>query len=245
MLNFKDNFSVQSDIYVKYRPHYPAELFLWLSSLTPKHNLVWDCGTGNGQAAIYLAEYYDKVIATDPSEKQISNAIPHAKVTYKVEKAENNSLGTHAADLITVANALHWFDFDNFYHEVKRVLIPGGIFAAWAYGLPVITPEIDAVVRKLHDETLGPFWLAENRLVEKEYTTVPFPFELLDAPEFFYEKKFTLKDYIGALNTWSATQRFIQQKGYNPVDEVYDTLKNIWADEQLVRWKLILKVGKV
>lgn len=245
---FKDNFSKQSDIYVKYRPHYPVALYSYLSSLTADHDLAWDCGTGNGQAAIGLAAYYNQVIATDPSEQQIKNCLPHNKVQYLVEKAENNSLASSSVDLLTVANALHWFDFDIFFPEAHRVLKPNGIIAAWAMGVPAISPAIDDIIQHFHDHTLNDHWLAENRLVEKGYTTIPFPFQEIDTPAFFCEKKMNLHDLIGYLNTWSATQRFIAVQQFNPTEKVQARLTEVWEDphaEKTLTWQLVLKVGRI
>jgi SAM-dependent methyltransferase len=246
-MNFKDNFSAQSDLYVRYRPHYPSELYDFLASLTPQHELAWDCGTGNGQAAIGLAPYYKQVIATDPSPQQIANAFPNGKVTYRVEQGELNSLASASADIITLANALHWMDFEAFYKEVLRVLKPGGLIAAWAYPTPTVSPEIDALTKRLHDEILGDYWLRENRYVENAYTDIPFPFELIEAPGFSCTKLITLDDFMGFLNTWSATQRFLRQNRFNPADEIYAGLIQAWgdpADEKKVTWELVLKVGK-
>lgn len=245
---FKDHFSKQSDIYAKYRPQYPVDLYSFLSSLTKEHQLAWDCGTGNGQAAVGLAEFYNEVIATDPSEQQIKNAFPHHKVKYIIEKAENNSLETNTVDLLTIANALHWFNFDVFYKEANRVLKPGGIIAAWAVGIPFISADIDELLNHYHYKTLDNYWLPENRIVEKEYTTIPFPFQLIDAPEFFIEKKMNLDDVIGFLNTWSATQRFINGNKFNPTDKLRNDMLPFWKnieEEKTIRWKIILKIGRV
>jgi len=245
---FKDNFSQQSDLYVKYRPLYPRELYAYLSSLTNEHQLAWDCGTGNGQSAIGLAEFYDNVIATDPSQQQIQNAISNEKVKYVVEKAENNSIESNSIDLITIANALHWFDFDLFYKEANRVLKSNGIIAAWAYGIPKISTEVDEILNQFHYGTLDDYWLPENRLVEKEYTTIPFPFEEISTSQFYYEKAMNLDGLIGYLNTWSATQRFINKKNYNPTEALFHQLRQVWKDsssKKILRWDLILKVGKV
>jgi len=247
MKTFKDNFSKQSDIYVKYRPLYPKELYSYLSSLTPQHGIAWDCGTGNEQAAIGLTEFYDQITATDPSEQQIGNALKNKKIKYSVEKAENSSLQTNSIDVITIANALHWFDFKTFYQEVKRVLKANGIIAAWAYGNPEISPEIDLIVNHFHDFILKGYWLAENRLVENEYKTIPFPFEEINSPTFYYKKHMTLNELIGLLNTWSATQRFIDTNGFNPTKQLNHELTRIWNDDskKMFSWKLILKVGKL
>jgi SAM-dependent methyltransferase len=246
MATFKDNFSKQSDIYVKYRPLYPLELYAYLSSLTPEHKVAWDCGTGNGQAAIGLAEFFDQIIATDPSEQQIGNSLKNQRIKYCVEKAENSSVETNSIDLLTVANALHWFDFNTFYTEAKRVLKTNGIIAAWAYGNPEISSEIDPIINHFHDFILKDYWLAENRLVENEYKTIPFPFEEIDSPSFYYKKPMALNGLIGLLNTWSATQRFIDKNGFSPTEQLNHELLKIWNDgsEKIFTWKLILKVGK-
>ena len=248
MPSFKDHFSKQSDIYLRYRPHYPTEMYAYLASLTQGHELVWDCGTGNGQAATGLASFYSKVIATDPSAQQIGNAIQHPKVSYKVEPAEHSSLPDHCANMVTVANAMHWFHLDAFYAEVRRVLKPGGILAAWCYAVPAITLEVDKITAHLHDDILGSYWRYENTLVVEEYRTIPFPFFEVEAPQFYSEREMTFEDIIGYLNTWSAVQRYMAENGNNPVDAISEDLKLTWGKHdnlQTVRWKLVLKVGKV
>ncbi|MDX1672399.1 MAG: class I SAM-dependent methyltransferase, partial [Balneolaceae bacterium] len=184
MTDFKDQFSKQSNAYKKYRPSYPDALFEYLSTLTEEHELAWDSGTGNGQAAFSLVDFYTDVYATDPSEEQIENATPHPNITYRVERAEDCSLDDASVDLVTVAQALHWFDFYAFYAEVKRVLKEGGVFAAWTYGRPSINRNIDGLIRYFHDELLEGYWRYENRLVDLEYVTLPFPFKELSTPQF-------------------------------------------------------------
>lgn len=185
MHTFKDNFSKHAEVYVKYRPLYPWELFEYLSSLTKEHDVAWDCGTGNGQAALNLAGYYGKVYATDPSREQIHNAIPHERIVYKAESAENPvSIEDHSVDLITVAQALHWFDFDKFYAQVRRVLKTQGIIAVWMYGIPSINSALDVIINNFHDNVVGEFWQYENKLIDQEYSTIPFPFKKIETPEF-------------------------------------------------------------
>lgn len=248
MQPFKDNFSKQSDIYLKYRPLYPTELYAYLASIVSSHALVWDCGTGNGQAAIGLADFFNLVYATDPSEQQIGNCIVNDKVIYKVEKAEKTSLESNSIDMVTVANALHWFDLDGFFNEACRVLKPNGIIAVWAYGNPTVSPEIDSIVQHYHDVVLNDYWLPENRLVEKGYTTISFPYEILETPAFHCVKNMNREDFIGLLNTWSATQRYINVNKINPTDQVDRELCKYWPDaneEKEIAWNLVLKVGRV
>ena len=175
-----------------FRPTYPTELFDFLAALTPEHTLAWDCGTGNGQSALQLAACYSKVYASDPSAEQIKNAVPHDSVVYKVESAENPlSLADHSVDLITVAQAVHWFDFDAFYRQVKRVLKRNGIIAVWAYGIPTVDAAIDPIINDFHDRVVGEFWLPENRLIDQGYATLPFPFDPIQSPDFFIRKQVT------------------------------------------------------
>lgn len=248
METFSDNFSKQSDIYKKYRPDYPVELFDYLATLTPSHGLAWDAGTGNGQAALGLTSHFASVYATDPSAQQIDNAYRHDRINYKVEKAEQCSLGAHSTDLITVALALHWFDFSLFYAQVKRVLKPNGIIAAWAYGIPKISPEIDALIHHIHDSVVGELWQEENRMVEKEYTTIPFPFDEIKPPEFFIRKNLSKNDLLGLVRSWSATQKYIDKYAKDPIPAWDHKLTELWDNPENTKaatWKLVLKIGKV
>jgi ubiquinone/menaquinone biosynthesis C-methylase UbiE len=140
MKNFKDHFSGHAPDYRIFRPAYPPELFAFLASIASPEGLVWDCGTGNGQAAIALAEHFTHVFATDASEEQIRQAEPHPRVEYAVAPAERCPLPDGSANLVTVAQALHWFDLDQFNTEVKRVCHPGGFLAVWTYDLHAVNP---------------------------------------------------------------------------------------------------------
>lgn len=182
--NFEDHFSQHAGQYAQYRPKYPDEVYAYLASIAPGHSLAWDCGTGNGQAAVGLAKYFDKVYATDASAEQVSRAYMHDKVDYQVESAEHVSLRDSSTDLVTVAVAIHWFNFDEFYREVKRVLRPGGVLAAWTYSLTEISPEIDQLIDRLSNKIISGFWPERIRYVEEGYQTIPFPFEEITPPPF-------------------------------------------------------------
>ena len=174
-MSFKDHFSNQAADYARFRPRYPREMFEYLGTTAPGRKLAWDCATGNGQAAVELAEVFDRVIATDASEKQIANAQPHERVEYRVAPAEESSVESDSIDVIVVAQALHWFDLDRFYAEARRVLKPRGVLAASAYNLLRIEPAIDAIVDRYYHEVVGPFWPPERKLVEN-FGDLPFPF---------------------------------------------------------------------
>jgi SAM-dependent methyltransferase len=244
-MNFKDHFSKQAADYAIFRPGYPQELFDYLGSIAPSRQVAWDCGTGNGQAAVGLALVFDRVIATDASEKQIANAQEHEHVEYRVAPAENSGIQSGTIDLIMVAQALHWFDLDRFYAEAQRVLKPDGVLAASAYNLLQIEPAIDEIVNRYYYEVVGPFWPPERQLVER-FTDLPFPFHEIDPPKFEMTAQWSLENLVGYLRTWSSTQRFIVARASDPLEQIANDLRNAWGNPHQVRnvvWPLTLRVG--
>jgi len=244
-MSFKDHFSKQAANYAKFRPRYPQELFDYLGSIAPSRQLAWDCGTGNGQAAVGLASVFDHVIATDASEKQISNAQAHERVEYRIAPAENSGIESGTIDLIMVAQALHWFDLDRFRAEARRVLTPKGLLAASAYNLLHIEPAIDEVINRYYYEVVGPFWPPERVLVEK-FEELRLPFSEIQAPSFEMIAQWNLEHLVGYLRSWSATQRFIAANQRDPLDEIADELGAAWDKTKQTRrviWPLTLRVG--
>jgi ubiquinone/menaquinone biosynthesis C-methylase UbiE len=244
---FEDHFSKQSQLYAQYRPKYPDELYAHLAFLAPGRALAWDCGTGNGQAAVGLAGYFERVYATDASAEQISRAQTHEKVEYHVEPAEHISLDDGSTDLVTVAVAVHWFNLDEFYREVRRVLKPGGIIAVWTYSFTKISPEVDRIVRRYYYETLQGCWPERIHYLEEQYKTLPFPFGEITPPSFAIERNLNLVQYAGFLDSWSATQRYKEQKGHHPLEVIWDELSAAWGNEneaRLVRWPLYFRIGQ-
>ncbi|PYJ68604.1 MAG: SAM-dependent methyltransferase [Verrucomicrobia bacterium] len=244
-MTFKDHFSKQAADYAKFRPRYPQKLFEYLGSVAPNRGLAWDCGTGNGQAAVGLATVFDRVIATDASEKQIANARSHERVEYRVTRAEKSDLESASIDLIMVAQALHWFDLDRFYDEVRQVVKPDDVLAASAYNLLRVQPAIDEVVNRYYYEVVGPFWPPERELVEN-FADLPFPFHEIDPPKFEMTAQWNLDHLIGYLRTWSSTQRFMAANGADPLEQIIDELRRAWGNPQEVRtvlWPLILRLG--
>ena len=243
---FQDHFSTQAGEYTRFRPRYPGELFEYLASLPRARSRAWDCGTGNGQAACDLARWFREVVATDPSQSQISHAVAHPKVQYLVSAAEHAPLPNDSVDLVTVAQALHWFDLERFYAEVRRVGRAGSVLAVWSYGLARITPAVDAAVWTLYHDILGEYWPPERTIVEEGYKTLAFPFEELSAPRFTMSARWSLTDLVGYLGTWSSTQAYIKRHQADPVGLVGDELLAAWgaSDRQCqVRWPLVLRVG--
>jgi SAM-dependent methyltransferase len=245
-MRFKDHFSKQAADYAKFRPRYPDELFEYLGDIAPSRHLAWDCGTGNGQAAVGLASVFDHVVATDASEKQIANAQPHERVEYRIAPAENSGLNSGTVDLIMVAQALHWFDLDRFYAEARRVLKPKGVLAASAYNLLQIEPAIDAIVNRYYYQVVGSFWPPERKLVER-FADLPFSFHEIDPPKLEMTAQWDLDHLLGYLRTWSSTQRFIAAKGNDPLAQIIDDLRRAWGDSRQTRrvvWPLTLRIGR-
>jgi ubiquinone/menaquinone biosynthesis C-methylase UbiE len=176
----KDHFGRVAGEYATFRPHYPDTLYQWLASIAPNHRLAWDAGTGNGQAAVALADYFSRVLATDFSVGQIGQAIAHPRIEYRVAPAEQSGLDDQSADLVTVAQALHWFDIPAFFTEVERVLVPSGVVAAWTYGVVhADSTETDQILNDFYYREIGPWWPENRRLVEEGYQTIAFPFHRL------------------------------------------------------------------
>lgn len=245
-MSFKDHFSTQSAIYRTARPRYAPVLFGWLAQQAPARELAWDAGCGTGQASVGLAAEFAQVVATDPSAAQIAQAEAAANIDYRVERAEASSLADASADLVTVAQALHWFDLDAFNAEARRVLRPGGIMAQWTYAECQVTPAVDAVQQRLYAGTLETYWPPERRLVESGYASLDFPFRRLATPAFDLVAHWDLAGFLAYLRSWSATQRYIKDRGTDPVDEVADAFAAAWGDAaqvRAVRWDLALRVG--
>lgn len=246
-MKFEDHFSAQSRQYAQFRPLYPDAMYAYLASIAPGRSLAWDCGTGNGQAAVGLAGYFDRVSATDASADQIAHALPHPKVEYRVEGVEQVSLESGSVDLATVAQAVHWFDFDRFYAEVKRVLKPDGILAVWTYHLPQISPQVNMTLRRYYSEVLAGFWPERIRYLEERYRTLPFPFEEIVPPPFEMEARWDRNQLMGFLDSWSATQRYREQKRRHPLEEIWGELSGAWQDEKekrMVRWEIHFRIGR-
>ncbi len=245
-LEFKDHFSAHAAAYADARPHYPDELFAWLATLTASHDSAWDCGTGNGQAALDLASHYRQVIATDPSKQQIESAFPHPRVHYRVAPAESPGLEAHSVDLVSVAQALHWFDRPKFYQQVKKALKPGGAVAVWCYGLCHIEPAIDECVRVFYAGETGPYWPPERGLIDEGYRSIEFPFAEVAPPALRMQQRWTLDQFLAYLRTWSAVQKYLKALGRDPVQALAAELRHLWTPPhalKTVHWPLHIRAG--
>lgn len=246
--NFVDRFGARADAYAAYRPTYPSALFTWLAELAPARTLAWDCGTGSGQAATALGELFDLVVGTDASAAQVMAAAAHPRVRYLVAAAESSGLRDSSVDLCTVAQALHWFDLEKFYAEVRRVLVPGGILAVWTYAAMNLDEEsIDRHIQHFYSGVVGPYWPRERRLVESGYRALAFPFEDMTSPAFALHADWPLGRLLGYVRTWSAVSRYVLERGDDPVAALEKTLRPLWGPPERKRrvyWPMSLRLGR-
>jgi len=247
MYVFRDHFSDVAGRYAAHRPGYPVPLYEWLASLTPARDLAWDCATGSGQAARGLAAHFDTVVATDAAPAQVAHAQPHPRVRYAVAEAGRSDLAPASVALVTVAQALHWFDLEAFYAEVARVLVPGGVLAVWTYNLARVTPAVDAVIDHFYSEVVNGWWPAGREHVEEGYRRLPFPYPQRPVPAFAMHARWDLAALIGYLRTWSAVQRFREARSEDPVAALIPALQRAWGESSVtheVRWPLTVRVGR-
>jgi len=245
---FRDHFSGHAREYSLSRPRYPRELFHWLALQVDRHDLAWDCATGNGQAAIGLVDEFRRVIASDASLDQVALAQRVAGIDYLVALSSVPSLASTGVNLVTVAQALHWFDLEPFYQEVRRVLAPGGVFAAWTYALLRSSPELNRLIDRFADETVGGFWPPPRRHVDARYADLDFPFEEIRSPEFLMRVDWTLDELIAYLETWSSVRRFWSARGFSPVADLEPELAAVWGprdEPREILWRLSIRVGRL
>lgn len=241
----KDNFSVKSAEYAKFIPNYPLGLYEFLQTIITGNEAAWDCGTGNGQVAIELAKIFKHVYATDISEQQLKNAIQKENITYSQQSAEDTDFDKKFFDLICVAQAIHWFDFEMFYSEVKRTLKPEGILAVMGYGLFKTDSETEKVILQLYNELTGPYWDPERRYLDENYATIPFPFQELKVPAFEQWLVWNFDQLTGYLKTWSAVKHYEKDNGENPVDLISEDLKKAFGTKGEVCFPILFRAGKL
>lgn len=242
----KDNFSKQAFDYSKFRPQYPQEMIEYIISFVNNKSIALDLATGNGQVAHKLSAHFKKVFATDISQKQLDNAIQADNIIYSKESAEETSFENQKFDLIVVAQAVHWFDFELFYKEIYRILKPEGIFAVMGYGLFLTNPDSDKILRHFYYNVVGPYWDAERKYLDENYETIPFPFDEIKVEKFENQFSWPFEALIGYLKTWSSVQHYISKNNQNPIDLIYDDLKSSWEkNSHKVIFPLLLRIGKL
>lgn len=247
---YMTHFNQQVDTYSQYRPDYPKALFDYLGRLVEPHACVWDCGTGTGQAAKALAKRFRHIIATDINSTPLKVASSMDNIEYHCCSAEHTPIEAGSIHLITIAQALHWFDFVPFYEEVRRVSTSNALIAAWCYSLGSFNNQsIDALIKTLYYDILGTkYWPKERFYIDEQYKTIPFPFPQVPSPNFYIEKKINFKQLVGYLSTWSAVKEYQLQNQQNPLDLIHTKLATAWGDlntEHTIHWPLHCLVGRV
>lgn len=251
---FRDHFSAQSRQYAAFRPTYPPELAAYLAEIAPARELAWDAATGQGQAARLLAAHFRRVVATDASAAQLASmAQPgredaRGQIEFRVADAADSGLSDQSCDLVTVAQAAHWFDLPRFYAEVRRVLRPRGVIAIWGYVLlQTGNLDIDERLESFQDNTVGPYWPPGREILQARYATIGFPFERVAAPPFFMRARWTRDDLIGYVSSWSAVARCREQTGADPLPAFAGEMKRAWPDGTAfdIQWPLYMLVGRV
>jgi ubiquinone/menaquinone biosynthesis C-methylase UbiE len=244
----KDRFSEQAKNYALYRPVYPEELFTYIISFVKEKEIAWDCATGNGQSAVSLSRYFKKVFATDISQKQLQQATRKDNIEYIVCPAETTPFQENLFDLITISQAYHWLNWQQFHDEAMRVGKPNCVVAIWMYDLISSQQEdLNKLIQQFYKNITSPYWDAERRHIDDHYANVLFNFEPLPSKEFFIETRFTPEQLLGYFSTWSATQNFIKANGYSPVENIRDDLYKIWLGKETrsFLFPVILKIGKI
>ena len=244
-----DLFTTVAREYADFRPGYPPELFAWLARVAPARDAVWDAGCGSGQASVALAGHFPVVHATDVAAEQIAAAKPNPRVSYSVAPAEASGLPDSSVDLVTVAQALHWFDVDAFYAEARRVGRPGALLAVWNYPRPrFVDAGLDRVFLAFYEGVVGPYWPAGRRHIEANYTTLAFPFEEMPHPAFGLELDWPFEQVIGYVSSWSATAQYRKALSTDPVPLLRESLGKAWPSDGAtarVRIPLGLRVARL
>jgi SAM-dependent methyltransferase len=247
-MTFADYFSETAADYARYRPQYPKPLLDFLSNLVADRQIAWDCATGNGQVAYELTDYFAKVYASDASERQINQARKRDRLHYFVSLAESTPLAVNSVDLITVAQAFHWFKAEAFYKEVKRVLKPQGIIALWGYGLfevPEASNSFNTALEQFYN-AVEPFWPLERQLIDTQYRAIAFPFTEIPAPNYTMTQTWTVEELIGYLNTWSSTQKYIQARGADRLSPITQAIvENCSSSAISVHFPLFFRIGRL
>lgn len=244
----KDLFSSQADLYAKYRPTYPQELFDYILSFVNERKTAWDCATGNGQAASVLAGHFPVVEATDLSEQQLQNAVQKANIHYQVSTAEQTPFKDNSFDLITIATAYHWFNWDAFHKEATRVGKNSCVVAAWSYHVFYCEDEaITKIIGHFYHNIIKAYWDKERKYVDDRYTTVEFKFDPLPVRDFDLVVQWKKEDFLGYLSTWSAVQHYQKQNGQSPLTLIEDNLLKRWPSDEKKEFHflLFLRLGRV
>ena len=241
-----DRFSGHAGLYAQYRIEYPPELYDVVFSSVQQRDMAWDCATGNGQVAGVLADHFGQVEATDISEAQLVQAVQRPNIRYQLSPAEQTPFADQTFDLITVAQALHWFDVGAFHREVRRVAKPGAVLAEWGYGLVQLGEPLDELLLDFYRNRIGPYWDPQRKFIDNQYATLPFPFADVQRAEFSMRYTWTLDRFLNYLRTWSAVRQYQYENEEDPVRAFGEMLEPAWGNgEREIRFPIFLRLGHV
>lgn len=241
----KDNFSEQSSEYAQFRPGYPREVFRFIKKHLAAYDFAWDCGTGNGQLAAKLAEFFGRVEATDISKKQLENAKKKENIHYSLQQAEKTNFPSQKFDLIISAQAAHWFDLSEFFKEVRRCLKPDGIVVLIGYGLFSSNEPTKEIIQHFYKEIIGPFWDPERKHLEESYQSFDFPFAEIETPDFVQNYTWDIENLLDYLRTWSAVKHYEKKKKKDPVALIEEELRKAFGKENSISFPIFMRMGKL
>lgn len=234
--------------YASYRPKYPPQLSDFLASLVSTKNIVVDVGCGSGQLTALLAQHFKQVFAFDPSVEQIRYAEPGANISYQCALAESLPLASGCANLITVAQAAHWFDLPAFYNEVNRIATSNAVLALISYGVLSLEPDLDDCFQDFYHNDIYSFWPAARRLVDSGYADLDFPFIEQQAPVLSINLRWDLREFLGYVSTWSAIRHAEKLGQLDVLSKFASNLYSIWgAPEQkrTISWPINMRIGSI
>lgn len=191
-----------------------------------------------------LSEHFSNVVATDISEQQLSKAEKKNNITYSISDSTHVELESGTADLVTVAQAVHWFNFENFYHEVRRVLKPNGILALIGYGVMRSDAATDKIIQEFYHTTMGPYWDKERKLIDEAYVNIPFPLHEVHLKNYSMKYTWTIDQLIGYFSTWSALQHYRKQTGEDPLPKLREEFILTGHSSFIVDFPLFFRIGK-
>lgn len=244
----KDLFSEQSHVYQQARPSYPHTVIAEILKHVPHKQFAWDCGAGSGQFTQLLSPYFEQIVATDLSPQQLKQAHYLENVSYQIQHAEKTSFNNQIFDLVTVAQAIHWFDFDAFYTEVERTLKPDGVLAVIGYGLIQVEDAlVNQLLQSLYYETLNGYWDTERKYIDEGYATIPFPFDELDVPQLNMQYHWNVDQFLNYLSTWSALKKYKKDKQEDPLKIFTELFQHNGFEHRLlnVEFPIFLRIGRL
>lgn len=238
----EDHFSKIAPQYARGRFGYPGELFDFLLAHCSERKLAWDCATGSGQAAEDLACRFSHVIATDISAELLALAPSHPRITFRVAPAENSGIDADSVDLITAAQAVHWFDLPRFWAEALRVLRDEGVVAVWGYTWPLVSAKVDHVLEDLKG-ILVPFWPERSAILHAGYRDLSPPLREIVCPKFEASARWDLNGYLSHMESWSAIRYHREVTNENLLGRFRSEFAKAWAERTMVvRWPLVIRV---